>query len=70
MYGTGICQSIPASTQIRVCVLLDAVSIWSSVKAKSVLTASQNRQKTILMKSGSLMKVESIAKCFPWTILQ
>ena len=28
------------------------------------------RQKKILMTNGSLMKVESIAECSPWSILQ
>ena len=30
----------------------------------------KNRQNKILMTSGSLMKVESIAECSPWSILQ
>ena len=38
---------------------------------KPVLSGHSNIDKTkILMTNGSLMKVESIAECSPWSILQ
>ena len=38
---------------------------------KPVLSGNPNIDKTnILMTNGSLMKVESIAECSPWNILQ
>ena len=39
-------------------------------KVKPLKTATKNRQNNILMTNGSLMKVESIAECSPWSILQ
>ena len=46
-----------------------ATNDWS--KVKPVLSGHSKIDKTkVLMTNGSLMKVESIAECSPWSILQ
>ena len=41
------------------------------ITVKPVLNVNSTIDKTkILMTNGSLMKVESIAECYPWSILQ
>ena len=41
--------------------------IYSKTRHKRPL---KNRKKAVLMTNGSLMKVQSIAECSPWSILQ
>ena len=42
-----------------------------TMSVKSVLSGHSKIDKIkVLMQNGSLMKVESIAECFPWSILQ
>ena len=46
-------------------------SAWAFIRGKTCLKWSlKNRQTKILMTNGSLMKVESIAECSTWSILQ
>ena len=54
-------------------VKVPAISNWTHVTIQRNLykTATQKIDKTkILISKGSLMKVESIAECPPWSILQ
>ena len=45
--------------------------VLQTFTVKHVLSGHLNTDKTkILMTDGSLMKVESIAECSPWSILQ
>ena len=51
--------------------LMTVYSTFSSKYSKTCLKRPlKNRQTKILMTNGSLMKVESIAECSPWSILQ
>ena len=55
--------------QICMCVQLDTASIGVLVTLKPLLRGhSKIDINKILMTNGSLMQVESIAKCSPWTV--
>ena len=64
-------RGVPMCMQIHICIQLDASSIAVLVSVQPVLSDNSKIDKTtILMTNGSLMKVESIAECSPWSILQ
>ena len=63
-------KTLIAGAYLRVRKNACVYNLTLQVQQNLSLAATQNRQKTILMTNGSLMKVESIAECSLWSILQ
>ena len=56
--------------RLEVCVSVCVWQLYSNIEKVQKNGHSKKDKTKILMTNGSLMKVESIAECSPWNILQ
>ena len=68
---TNLIFDIKGESNSNICIIYVFTFLLDKYTVKPFLSGHSKIDKTtILMTNGSLMKVESIAECSPWSILQ